>query len=296
MFLFCVFQLPSLDIGGVWSKRAGPGEWYWYSTGRYRVGITMHLASVVPAGILMAWQFVPTIRYKAILFHRMNGYIIIVLIALTNISGLMIARHAFGGELSTQSGVGVLAIITTTGTTLAYYNIKVLQIEQHRAWMLRTWVYLGTIITTRAIMIIAAQVTTAVGDYHITMTCGELLYMSDEQYVRANFPTCSAAITDGRRSILDSNFVAVMASFGSNVEQTSASMRIGFGMALWLAIFLHVVAVEIYLALTPREAQRLRLISYKKQLAAGYENPGSAGLVIEKFGDAERWKYKIHSD
>lgn len=292
MLIFCLSKLTAIDVGGVWSKQAGPAEWYWYRSGHYRVGITMHLTSVVPAGILMVWQFIPVVRYKAILVHRINGYLIILLVALGNVSGLMIARRAFGGELSTQSGVGMLAIVTTSGMTLAYYNIKKLQIEQHRAWMLRTSVYLGTIVTTRLIMVIAAQITTAVESYFTTMTCGELLYMSNEQYVRDKYPTCSAAITDGRRSILDSNFAPVRASLGSNVEQTSASLRINFGMGLWMAIFLHVVGVEIYLALTPRESRRLRLISYKKQLAAGYEDPGSAGLVVEKFGDAEKWKRK----
>ena len=60
-------------------------------------------------------------------------------------------------------------------------------------------------------------------------------------------------------------------------------------MALWVAIFLHVVGVEIYLALTPREGQRLRMVSYERQLAAGFRNPGSAGLVVERLGDADHW-------
>ncbi len=71
----------------------------------------------------------------------------------------MISRHAFGGDVATQAAVYVLVLATTAGLSLAYINIKNLQIEQHRAWMLRTMFYLGTIITTRLIMIIAAQIT-----------------------------------------------------------------------------------------------------------------------------------------
>ena len=52
----------------------------------------------------------------------------------------MIARYSVGGDLAIQSFVGTLAIMTTVGLLLAYYNIKKLQIEQHRAWMLRVWV------------------------------------------------------------------------------------------------------------------------------------------------------------
>lgn len=282
MLGFCLAKVASLDVGGVWSKQAAPGEWYWYQAGHYRIGITIHLCSVIPAGILMVWQFVPAIRHRFILFHRINGYTIIILVLLGNVGGLMIARRAFGGHLSTQAGVGILAIITTSGMALAYYNIRRLQIEQHRAWMLRTMVYLGTIITTRLILIIAAQILSRVGSYYEIMTCGELLSMRDVEYVATAYPLCAASNSS-------SIPVPVHVSFSSNIEEIGASLRIPFGMALWVAIFLHVVGVEIYLALTPREAQRLRMVSYERQLAAGFRNPGSAGLVVERLGDADHW-------
>lgn len=41
---------------------------------------------------------------------------------------------------------GVLAISSLGSAVLAYYNIKVLQIDQHRAWMLRAWTYAASII------------------------------------------------------------------------------------------------------------------------------------------------------
>lgn len=79
--------------------------------------------------------------------------------------------------------------------------------------------------------------------------------------------------------------VPIDAIFRSINEEARANLRAPFGMSLWIAIFLHAVGVEIYLALTPREAQRLRQISYKRQFEAGYQRPGSAGLVIEEAGD-----------
>lgn len=63
-----------------------------------------------------------------------------------------------------------------------------------------------------------------------------------------------------------------------------------FGMALWVAIFLHLVGVEIYLALTPRESNRLRQVSYERQMEKGFKSPGSAGLTSDRWGDAETWK------
>lgn len=56
----------------------------------------------------------------------------------------MITREAFGGTMATQALMGTLFIITIVGLGLAYYNVKVLQIDQHRAWMLRSWFYVRT--------------------------------------------------------------------------------------------------------------------------------------------------------
>ena len=133
-------------------------------------------------------------------------------------------------------------------------------------------------------MVIAAQAVTAVGSYYITMTCGEIAYIQkdDPTYVESMYPQCSSGN--------ESTVTAVLASFGGGrTEQIGASLRINFGMALWLALFLHAVGVEIYLSLTPRESQRLRQVSYERQLEAGAARPGSAGLVVENFGDAEPW-------
>lgn len=59
---------------------------------------------------------------------------------------------------------------------------------------------------------------------------------------------------------------------------------------LWLCTFLHTLADEIYLSLTPLEAERLRRLSYHKQLAAGLPNPGSAGTTVQGWGDAGEWR------
>ena len=146
-------------------------------------------------------------------------------------------------------------------------------------------VLMGVIITTRIIMIVTAQITTAIGSYNVMMSCGELASMHGPSYLMDNYADClsnSTVLKDGLR--------VVHVKFGDRKEEIGASLRIGFGMAMWISIFLHGVGVEIYLALTPRESQRLRLVSYERQLEAGMKNPGSAGLVIEKFGDADEWR------
>lgn len=42
----------------------------------------------------------------------------------------------------------------------------------------------------------------------------------------------------------------------------------------------------LQLRLTPKESNRLRQVSYERQLERGFSRPGYAGLVPERFGDA----------
>ncbi|KAJ5968388.1 hypothetical protein N7501_004636 [Penicillium viridicatum] len=68
-------------------------------------------------------------------------------------------------------------------------------------------------------------------------------------------------------------------------------------MAMWLALVMYTVGIELYLRLTTKEAERLRNVSYKRQLAAGMKNPGSTGLVPEKLGAMDLWEPQLrHSE
>lgn len=285
---FTLARLSYLNVGGTakssFANGASPGEWYWYRTGPYRVGITLHLAAILPAGFLMIWQFVPVIRHKLLLFHRINGYIIILLVFVSNAGALMICRRSFGGSIETQAGVGLLVILTTVSISLAYYNIKRLQIDQHRAWMLRAAFYLGSIITLRLILILSALSIAKIGSYYATMPCDELNFILDSASdLQKYYPQCSNLTTT-----LD-GLVVVHADFKDRPEQIGASLGMSFGMAMWLALFMHLIGVEIYLALTPRESHRLRQVSYERQLERGFAHPGSAGLTSDRWGDAEAW-------
>ena len=149
---FILARLQYLDIDGVFCKfqsadGAAPGECYWYAMSLYGVGIRLHLGCILPAALLAIFQFTPVIRHKVILYHRMAGYVIITLVLCSNAGALIIAPHAFGGSLATQAGIGLLAILSTVGIAMAVYNIRRMQIDQHRKWMLRVWFYMGSIIT-----------------------------------------------------------------------------------------------------------------------------------------------------
>lgn len=151
LFGFSLARMEYLSFHGVFcptvSKAGGsgaaPGECYYYTRDFYKVGMILHLATIIPAAFLAVFQFVPVIRHKLIIFHRINGYLLLVLVAGSTTGALMIARHAFGGTLATQMWIGALAIMSTLALVMAYINIKLLQIDQHRNWMLRAWFWVS---------------------------------------------------------------------------------------------------------------------------------------------------------
>jgi uncharacterized membrane protein len=288
MLGFTFARLSYLNVGGSapssYRNSATAGEWFHVRDGYRRIGFTLHIATCLPLGFLMVWQFVPVIRHKFLTFHRINGYVIMLLIFFTNIGALMIAQVAFGGTLDIQAIVGLLAILTIASAGMAYYNVKRLQIDQHRAWMLRCMFYLGTIITTRIIMIISALTITKIGGYYALQSCDQIAAGYDSILVsEIKYPRCANAAGN--------TLVLVQASFTSQ-ESVQAALGLSFGMALWLATFIHLVGVEIYLGLTPAEGERLRNVSYERQLEAGFTNPGSAGLTSDRWGDASKWEPK----
>jgi hypothetical protein len=289
-------RLQYLDFSGKFCPAAGPssggnsaapGECYYYlKYTQYKIGILLHLAGVLPAGLIAVVQFTPFVRHRWILVHRIGGYASLLLYMVGFVGALMVTRHAFGGGLDTQSALGVIGFGSVICFIISFINIKRLQIEQHRAWMLRGWFYAGTIITTRLIMIITAQIIANQG-YYIVWPCAKIAAtVSDDIDFAVSYPSCAAYINGTDPDAVS----AVAATLGAgDVANTGAALNLAFGMALWVALALHAAGVEIYLHLTPREAQRLRLVSYQKQLEAGMRNPGSAGLTADRLGDADKW-------
>lgn len=290
---FCLARLQYLDFdrvlcGSGYSavNRALPGECFWYRNSRHEhIGIILHLAAILPAGLLVWLQFIPAIRYKSILFHRINGYLVVLLSLLGTIGGLMVTRHAFGGSLATQTATGAIGLSFVVSMVLAWVNIKRLQIEQHRAWMIRGWVYAGAIISLRPISMIAAQIISRIGGYYTPMPCKVVAFLVEnpKRFVSL-FPAC-AAFASGQEPEAWTLVTAKFSADVSSAAQPAAAFHLAFAMGSWLALLIHAVGVELYLHLTPVEAERLRKVSYQRQLEAGMRHPGNAGLTATRLGD-----------
>lgn len=143
-------------------------------------------------------------------------------------------------------------------------------------------------------MIISAQIISAAGDFWSVQNCAKLLnIIEDSQTLVEQYPSCSSLVTDGNLKAI----AAVNANFGGSTVELMSAMNVSFGMAGWLATSLHAIGVEIYVSflfsvslacasangeqlhLTPKESERLRQVSYQRQLEAGFRNAGHAGLV-----------------
>jgi hypothetical protein len=102
---FTLARFQFLNYYGIFCGSPGIGECYYYTKGVDEIGLLLHLATILPAGVPVCFQFVPVIRHKALLFHRLNGYVVLLLAVLAIMGAFMAIRHAFGGGLETQGGL-----------------------------------------------------------------------------------------------------------------------------------------------------------------------------------------------
>ncbi|KAF2770568.1 hypothetical protein EJ03DRAFT_291242 [Teratosphaeria nubilosa] len=266
---------------------AAPLECFWHNQGIYAIAIRVHLYAIMPAGLLVCLQFVPAIRHYAILLHRLNGYLVILLCLVGNAGAVIMTRHSFSGDFTTQTWVGTVAILTTLGYLMAWINIKLLQIDQHRAWMMRTWVWFAQPVTFRIISKCAGPIITALQYWYTVVPCKEIASVLGQNGTLAFYPGC-ATYFDGTELAKQ---VIVHADIASkNPVEINSAIAISFGTCGWVSLLVHTLAIELYLRLTPKESERLRRISYERQLARGFKTPGFAGLVAERFGDAEPYR------
>lgn len=141
---------PKLDYFNIFCRRnhlskglhAAPGECYYFRNGgRDQVGMMLHVYAVVPVCFLLVLQFVPVVRQRCILLHRVAGYAVLLLMGVAVGGGVMASPRSFGGELSWRALILVLGGMVAGGFGMAMGSIWRLKVEQHRAWMLRTWAW-----------------------------------------------------------------------------------------------------------------------------------------------------------
>jgi hypothetical protein len=118
------------------------------------------------------------------------------------------------------------------------------------------------------------------------MPCGKIASIIGSTNAARYYPECATA-SNGNAIVR-----AAIESSSRETEQVAigAVVVLSTPLSQMLALAVHAIGVELYLHLTPAEHERLRQMSYKRQLQAGMENPGSAGWTSDRLGDAKPWR------
>lgn len=266
------------------------GDWEYQSHGRGRIGMLMHLAAVVPIGFLLPWQFLPVIRHKLIWFHRINGYVLLTLLGFCCTGAILVAPGALGGTIETRLLVGILTISTVGAAVMAYISIKRLQIDQHRAWMLRCWAYAFNIISLRLIQLCALEIISRMKSFQAAMSCSRIdssLSLVQPGMAALFYPGCKTN-PNAYMAVLADAYPDPTPEGIPRLDRIAAAAQVTFAMSGVMALLLHAFVVEVYLHLTQAESNRLKRVSRERQLQRGWT---TTWLTRETWGDADEFEY-----
>ena len=139
-------------------------------------------------------------------------------------------------------------------------------------------------------MILSALIISKIGSYYQIQTCGKVAFGFGGSWSDTHsLPPLEFQLHPQCVNASDNTVIPIQANMSGLPEEVGAALGLSFGMGLWLAIIVHALGVECYLWLTPAEATRLRNVSYERQLEAGSNKPGNAGLTVDRFGDADEF-------
>ncbi|PBK89724.1 hypothetical protein ARMGADRAFT_935385 [Armillaria gallica] len=161
---YCLFHAPMMNMKTM-ERLTVPGEWFWLSKNGFKVAYPMHVYLSIIGGIFVLLQFIPAIRRRAVLLHRINGYFVLLCLIPANVCGSITGYRSFGGEINAQSAYYTLGISIIFCFCAGLFNVKS-NTREHRRWMIRGVVIFSCAITTRIIVVIARLIVTDIGTYH----------------------------------------------------------------------------------------------------------------------------------
>ncbi|ESK86443.1 hypothetical protein Moror_4950 [Moniliophthora roreri MCA 2997] len=246
LFGFCLARSPTMD-GAKMRTLTTAGEFFWFNMPLYLYNYIIHIYLTTVGGLLVGIQFIPTVRRRWVTLHRLNGYLVIGTLIVGNVSGGIISRRSFGGEINSQAAYYLLAIMTIVPLIIGYFYVK-RNTRLHRKWMLRGVVYFSTVITGRLAGLAARKIISEVGSYYSLWRCDEILFvLKDLAVLTRRFPQC---LVSGNSLSEPSLYVPVHASVNEGKLGLASASRVTQGMVLWVATLIHVIGVEIYIRKT----------------------------------------------
>jgi uncharacterized membrane protein len=109
-----------------------------------------HVASGLVAILIGPMQFWSGMRRRHMRAHRIAGRVYVVTVVVGSIAALGMATRIDGGS-AYSFGLGGLALAWITTTGMAFVAIRRRNIQQHRQWMVRSYVVTFAFVTFRLI-------------------------------------------------------------------------------------------------------------------------------------------------
>lgn len=101
--------------------------------------VVPHVASGLLAVVIGPLQFWPKIRRDYLQFHRIAGRVYVVAVLIGSMAAFGLAAKIDNGS-AYSLGLAGLAIAWLTTTTMAFVAIRRKNLEQHKQWMVRSYV------------------------------------------------------------------------------------------------------------------------------------------------------------
>lgn len=120
----------------------------------------------------------------------------------------------------------------------------------------------------------------------------DYIYSHNSTIVASLYPPCAAFYTG---TSPHQNVLVSANSFSPRPEEIGAGFTVTFGPAAFIALLVHCVGVEIYLHLTPGEAERLRRVSWQRQVEAGMIKPEDERFA-QRLGEGDPWAFSGKGD
>ncbi|KAF7365774.1 hypothetical protein MVEN_00451400 [Mycena venus] len=265
---FCLARTITMNPGRI-PHLLIPGEWFWLSQPIYKPNLFIHIYFAIFGGIGALFQFLPVIRRRKVILHRINGYAVLFCIIVAVTCGSIVARRSFGGEVNSQSSYYIQAILIICAALMGIYNVK-RDTRRHRKWMLRMVVYFASVLTARLIALPARAIMSIIGTFYTVSLdylpmqaqtewiqiwrCDEVInLLRVPKTIQDLFPQCTAVDISPADV-----YVAVHASAHQPPLSVASAARAAQGMALWIAILIHLIGVEFYIFQTDA-ANQVRL-------------------------------------
>jgi uncharacterized membrane protein len=147
--------------------------------------LVIHAVSAATALVIGPWQFMQTLRTHRLRLHRWLGRLYLAACLIGGMTGFVLALGASTGAVS-AAGFGLLAIVWTFSTAMAWRFALRREFVAHRRWMIRSFALTFAAVTLRLYLPLAPTLPITFADAYraISFLCWVPNLLLAEIYLR----------------------------------------------------------------------------------------------------------------